>query len=394
MDAGGNITLILPDNDGIEDKLKDCQREIETFLLEKYHATLSIVMDYSLVIPVEEFGVGRYKELRKKIGMSLNRQKSCKFRYALTGRNMSTLDEPQLEGGLCPACGKHDRRTSGEDVLCPLCEGQKKLGGDLPDRDGGKYLVLSNIDNGGYEILKGYYLAVREEKKFPSGSTVWTLGKEKDVYPYWRINNYSSGKMFERIADEAVSEEGRGKRFLSYVKIDVDSLGTIINEGMNESEYSVSRFSTLSRTLHHFFNMHVYSLLSREFPDAYTVLSGGDDLFVILPWNRVFDFVSSLNNDFKAFAAENKEMHFSVGIVLSRPKEPFALMNERANEALDEKAKKYEGKNAISLFGETFSLTQLDAFMNDCDKFKSFVAADNNLKAPLSSGFVYRLYQC
>ena len=393
MDAGGNITLILPDNDGIEEKLKECQREIETFLLEKYHATLSIVMDYSLVIPIEEFGRGKYKELRKKIGKSLNRQKSCKFSLALGGR-ASVIDEVQLEGGLCPACGKHDKKRKEDDALCPLCEGQKKLGGDLPGReDKKKYLVLSEVNNGGYEIFKGYYLAVYEDNRFPQGSSIWTLGKEEDAYPYWRINNYSSGKMFEEIADEAVDEGGRGKRFLSYVKIDVDSLGSLINEGMDESEYSVSRFSTLSRTLHHFFNMHVYSLLSRKFKDAYTVLSGGDDLFVILPWNQALLFVSMLSSDFKAFAAGNKEMHFSAGIVLSRPKEPFALLNERANEALDEKAKKVDGKNAVSLFGETFSLTQLDDFLKDCDKFKSFIVTDENKNAPLSSGFVYRLYQ-
>ena len=409
MDAGGNITLVLPDWDGIEDKLRECQREIEIFLLEKYHATLSIVMDYSLVISVEEFGIGKYKDLRKRIGEKLNRQKGCKFRLALENRE-SVIEEEQLSGGLCPACGKHDRKTAGEDDLCPLCEAQKKLGGDLPDKDRREnYLVLSERDNKGYEILKGSYLSIVDERNIPSEGSVWTLGKEKNAFPYWRINNYSSGKMFEEMADSSV-EDGRGKRFLAYVKIDVDSLGNIINGGMNESEYSVSRFSTLSRTLHHFFNMHVYGLLSREFPDAYTVLSGGDDLFVILPWNQALDFVSRLNSDFRRFAAGNKEIHFSAGIVLSRPKEPFALMNERANEALDDRAKKYQGtnaisssegeqrkkepeKNAISLFGETFSLKNLEKFIEDCKTFKSFIITDDNKNAPLSSGFVYRLYQ-
>ena len=391
MDAGGNITLILPDNEEIEEKLRDCQREIETFLLEKYHATLAIVMDYSLVIPVEDFGVGKYKELRKRIGKSLNSQKSRKFRFALED-GKSIIEEKQLEGGLCPACGKHDRKTNGEDDLCPLCEAQKKLGGLLPDKEDGKYLVLSEKDRGGYEILKGWYLSVVEAKEIRPDDSAWTLGKSEDAFPYWRINNYTSGKMFDEMADSSI-EDGRGKRFLAYVKIDVDSLGTIINEGMNESEYSVSRFATLSRTLHHFFNMHVYGLLSREFPEAYTVLSGGDDLFVILPWNQALDFVLKLNGDFKAFASYNSEIHFSVGIVISKPREPFAFVNERANEALDDEAKKYPGKNAISFFGETFSLNKLAEFMEDCRTFKSFIASDDNRNGPLTSGFVYRLYQ-
>ncbi len=392
MDAGGNITLILPDNEGIEEKLRDCQREIETFLLEKYHATLAIVMDYSLVIPVEEFGVGKYRELRKKIGKSLNRQKSRKFLFALEG-GKSLIEEKQLEGGLCPACGKHDRKTNGEDDLCPLCEAQKKLGGLLPDKEDGKYLVLSKTARSGYEILRGWYLSVVDEKGIRPDDSVWTLGKSEDAFPYWRINNYTSGKMFDEMADSSIGKDGRGKRFLSYIKIDVDSLGSIINDGMNESEYSVSRFSTLSRTLHHFFNMHVYGLLSREFPEAYTVLSGGDDLFVILPWNQALDFVLKLNGDFRAFASSNSEIHFSVGIVISKPREPFAFVNERANEALDDEAKKYPGKNAISFFGETFSLNELEEFVADCRTFKSFIASDDNKNGPLTSGFVYRLYQ-
>ncbi len=392
MDAGDNITLLLPCNEEIKEKLRECQKEIEKFLLEKYHATLSVVMNYSYVVSIEEFGKGKYKELRKKIGISLNREKSQKFRFAIEGR-ASIIDEKQLEGGLCPACGKHDRRTNGEEDICLLCEAQKRLGGDLTEKESRNYLVLSQTDRCGYEILKGYYLSVVDKKSIPLGSSVWTLGKKRDACPYWRINNYTSGKMFEEIADESVSTDGKGKRFLAYVKIDVDSLGTIITNGMEESTYSVSRFSTLSRSLHHFFNMHVHTLLRCEFMDAYTVLSGGDDLFVILPWNQALAFVSRLNNDFRNFASGNEEIHFSAGIVLSRPKEPFAIINERANDALDNNAKKYEGKNAISIFGETFSLSRIDDLIRDCGIFKSFVACEDNRDGPLSLGFVHRLYQ-
>ena len=173
----------------------------------------------------------------------------------------------------------------------------------------------------------------------------------------------------------------------------MDSLGNIINKGMTEREYSVSRFSTLSRTLHNFFNGYVYSVLEMEYIHSYTVLSGGDDLFLIMPWNSALSFVSRLSGDFKKFVASNEKIHFSVGVVLAKEKEPFALVNEKANVALDEEAKKYDGKNAISYLGATFSLKELDRFIGECLCFKKFVYTKYNPQGPLTTGFVYRLYQ-
>ena len=387
MDAGGNITLLLPDTEEIVNELEKCQKEIELFLLEKYHATLSIVMDYSIVSNISDFGMGKYKKLRKEIGKSLNLRKSQKFRFAI-GEKGYVLDS--IPGSrVCEACGKHG---TGDDntELCILCQKQKKLGQDIPVKN----LMMLSFKEGDYEILPSLYLSFVDYLDYVNaGNSIWAMNSTYESYPAWRINNYTSGEDFEDLAANSVNKNGKGKPFLAYVKIDVDSLGQIINDGMNESEYSVSRFATLSRTLHHFFNMYVHSLLEKDYPHSYTVLSGGDDLFLIMPWNTALLFVQHLKQDFKMFCSNNPTLHFSAGIVIAKAKEPFAFVNDKVNFALDEKAKKFKGKNAISFMGVSFSLNDLDEFIDEYNTFRSFVQSEERPNAPLSTGFVYRLYQ-
>ncbi len=372
MDAGGNITLLLPDFNGLKDELEKCQKEIEKFLLEKYHATLSIVMDYSITADIKRFGMGEYKALRTEISKRLNAQKSRKFKLAI--EDVGYVLDSVPGSNVCTACGKHSAED--DEGLCILCEKQKELGQNIPVKN----LMVLSSDNGDYEVLPECYLSLAEYLDYDSKEeSIWALNDAFESYPVWRINNYTSGEDFEELAENAVGINGRGKPFLAYVKIDVDSLGRIINDGMRESEYSVSRFATLSRTLHHFFNMYVYSILEKDFPHSYTVLSGGDDLFLIMPWNSALPFVARLRNDFRVFCSNNSNFHFSAGVVL-------------ANRALDEEAKAEDGKNAVSFMGVTFPLYELDDFLSEYTTFRSYVQSDDEPDAPLSAGFVYRLY--
>lgn len=392
MDAGGNITMILPSSNGEEivNKLKKIEKRIEKFLLEKYHSTLSIVLDYSIVTRVEEFSRGRFMDLYKEIGKKLSEKKNKKFLSALEDYS-AFIDKDVQSSKVCEACGKHG--ADGEE-FCSLCKGQERIGGDIPNKF---FLRISSSDMRGYEILPNYYLSFTDDENLGDiESQYWNLEKgEISSYPKWRLNNYTPSEMdFKDISKKAVGADGYGKPFLSYIKIDVDSLGRIIQSGIRKEEYSVSRFATLSRSLHHFFNMYVYDKLKQEYPYTYTVLSGGDDLFVIMPWNKALKFIDELKNDFSSFVARNKELHFSCGVVIAKDTEPFALVNERANIALDEEAKEMDGKNAISYFGVTFKLDELDKFISDYKCLKERIQREEDTeKKPYSMNFIYRLYQ-
>lgn len=384
MDAGGNATFMLPEISGLSEKLRELQYNAEKFLLQKYYGTLSIVMDYSMTIAPSALGAGRFLEFFKSIGKKLSFAKNRKFYYALEkGDYVFDFD---LDKDVCPACGK---RGSGLNDLCHVCDEQFRIGKNLPVCN-----YLSIVTSEGIEVLPGVFIAMEKDlgdSHFKYDQT-WSFDSSNDLYPVWRINNYVPDVSdFEEIAEKAVSQDGFGKSFLAYLKIDVDSLGSLISTGLPENLYSISRYATLSRSLHFFFNEYVHDLLEMEYPDAYTALSGGDDVFVILPWNQAISLAERLRKDFQRFC-NNSELHFSAGIVIAKPKTPFAFMNSKANVALDDEAKAYPGKNAISYLGAVFSLNRLEKLSEDIRTLMGMIQKTDNSEGPISMGMLNRLY--
>lgn len=142
-----------------------------------------------------------------------------------------------------------------------------------------------------------------------------------------------------------------GIEALGILKADVDNLGLIFSCGLRRN--SISRLATLSRQMNSFFSIYLpFAMSSRDdFKNIYTVFAGGDDLFLIGPWNRIIDFATFLNDEFRKYACGNSEITISAGISLNKPGEPVRSISEMAEHAL-KKAKGNE-RNSITLFNET-----------------------------------------
>ena len=181
---------------------------------------------------------------------------------------------------------------------------------------------------------------------------------------------------FATIADMAT-----GDKRIGVLKMDVDNMGLIFSVGLepatetsgSESRFrSISRISTLSRQLSIFFNGIVATACEEVFRNwieasdwgkrvrqdntdvsniFYTVFSGGDDLFVVGPWDRIIELAVLLRSLFKDFTCHNPNVTISAGIFVCKPKYPIALAAEKAEAAL--KRSKNNGKNRITLLGET-----------------------------------------
>ena len=365
IDAGGKITLILPNFNGIDAILDEVHKKIEAFLLKEYFGTLSIVADYSLKVDSRYFLVAKknnsninFKELQRQIGFKLNRKKNNKFARVLSDVNY-VFEDFDLSGQVCVACGKHSCK---KENLCELCDKQVLVGKQLPHA---KYIVFSDNSNG-YELLPNEYVSFLTSEEEPLSTNAYSL-IEDNQYPTWWLNDYTpEDKTFEEIAACSVIEE-RGKEFLAYLKIDVDNLGKIVDKGFKDDSFSLSRYVSLSRNIHYFFNTYLSYLLKTKYPNAYTAISGGDDVFIILPWNQAIPLVSELQ-------------------------EPFSFVNKKANTALDGQAKEFEGKNCVSYFGVCFTPLQLKQFIKDFETFSSFISKDEKDGRPISMGLVYRLY--
>jgi CRISPR-associated protein Csm1 len=177
-------------------------------------------------------------------------------------------------------------------------------------------------------------------------------------------------KTFWHIANKALNldENGgglRGIEALGVLKADVDQLGLLFSCGLKPEQYTLSRLATMSRQLDWFFALYVpYRLkVDVRFADVYTVFSGGDDLFLIGPWNRMIELAIFLHERFEEYVCGNPEIHFSAGITLHKPHTPLGVLVSASEDAL-QSAKSAGHKSEdrkegyITLFSETLTWGQ------------------------------------
>ncbi|MGB9732266.1 type III-A CRISPR-associated protein Cas10/Csm1 [Calditerrivibrio nitroreducens] len=188
-------------------------------------------------------------------------------------------------------------------------------------------------------------------------------------------------KTFNHIARLALNPTDKPEKFigieaLGILKADVDNLGLVFACGLKRN--SLSRLATLSRKMDHYFSIYLPYLLGtqNEFKDIYTVFGGGDDLFLIGPWNKIIDFAMFINNKFNEYVCGNSQITISAGICISKPGEPVISISEKAEEAL-RKAKR-NGRNSITLFDESTSW----------DKFKRLDEIKDDIQKMVESKFI------
>ncbi len=194
-------------------------------------------------------------------------------------------------------------------------------------------------------------------------------------------------------------EFAEGDKKLGFFRADVDYLGLILSDGLRYNEfgteeiYTISRIATLSRMLDLFFagylnklaeEVSLYyvknaienykqrleklsvsekerkELLEKIYDEEekklkvgsliYTVYSGGDDLFVIAPYDLAIEFALKLREEFRRFTCENPEFGISGGIYIGRHDTPIHLV-AKFTEALEGKAKSQRlAKDMVAIF--------------------------------------------
>ena len=215
------------------------------------------------------------------------------------------------------------------------------------------------------KFINGYVPTYREEDL---NDDRLLAGKKSEAKKQDLINQLNEGapKTFGHIANKALNVRENGKGFcgieaLGVLKADVDQLGLLMSCGLKPERFTLSRLATLSRQLDWYFTLYLPHLLKTnpQFMDIYTVFAGGDDLFLIGPWNRVIELVGLLRQTFAEYVCHNQEIHFSAGISLHKPHTPLDKLAERAEAALGKSKTVDEGRrNRITLFSETVQWDQ------------------------------------
>ncbi|MBW1691495.1 MAG: type III-A CRISPR-associated protein Cas10/Csm1 [Deltaproteobacteria bacterium] len=232
-----------------------------------------------------------------------------------------------------------------------------------------KYWDLSNSLEGDLasdvskKFINGYVPkyseADREDERIPS-----EIGTHEEYQEVEQDIISGGPKTLEHIASMAknpTEEKGKfcGIEALGVLRADVDRAGLIMSCGLKPKRFTVSRLATLSRQLHYYFAVYLpYLFLSEtKFKDIYTIFAGGDDLFLIGPWNRIIDLSILLKDTFSDYACKNDCIHFSAGISIHKPQTPLDAMG-RISDTMLKKSK--EGRNRLTVFDETATWNQVE----------------------------------
>ena len=254
-------------------------------------------------------------------------------------------------------------------------EGSKEKGVVITRKEIGGYVpVYSENDENDDRFIEGRKTDRRKEEMIDQ----ILIGAPKTFH-----HLAASAKLPDESGDS--KSKYRGIEALGVLKADVDNLGLIFAVGLDPKLMSLSRLATMSRQMNAFFAMYVPHCLETmpEFSNIYTVFVGGDDMFLIGPWNRVADFAIFMKRRFGEYVCGNPDITISAGIGLHKPGEPLRIIAESAEEALE--SSKNGGRNRLTMFGETVTWEELDRLEDIRKKIELWLLNDG-----ISTGMLYR----
>ena len=405
MNSGGRFYLLLPNLSETKVVLAETQRFVDKWFLHELNGELALNLAWV------EFGdkgfeaggadEGGFGRVLEEVNHALNSRKQKRFTEALSsGRWLedSFIIDLSYEGKeSCVSCKKFPETKDG---LCTHCQRDREIGSELP---GAKYLAFFDSHEGHIPVL-GDSVAVWNH--IPTGSEpmkpylVMKLNDPDliDLARYPAASRYLAThvaladncakcqKAESSIATfECLAGRSRGEALLGFLKIDVDRLGETFVYGLKGKETSVdtiSRVSTLSRMLDIFFSGWVEHL-TREGQDFYTIFSGGDDLFLVGPWDKVVRIAGQIREDFAKFTG-NPTLTLSAGVVMARHNFPISSAARAGEEALEQSKK--EGRNRITVLRHTLTWDEWAMVEAECQRLYPLI------KLPeVPSAFLYNL---
>jgi len=432
LNAAGKFTLISPNTDSAKESIQKAEKIMNEWLIKNFYGQSSIGISYieascndfvSGKFPSLQKKLQDAVDRRKYLKFNIAELGGSVEGYLDSFNN--TLRHP-----LCPFCGKRpahkdagvEIKKGEKDFACKICRDHIHIGAHLVKEE--KLLVAEvDADIKGEKLLEpffgAYQISFDVEGKLghmaESGGLMkyWDIGIRKNgilsreiatkfingyVPKYEDEDNYDdrllvgkkkdetklelvesiredSPKTFLHIAKKALNftdkpREFNGVEAIGVLKADIDNLGLVFSQGIREERQTLSRLATLSRQINSFFTIYLPYFLSTDdrFKDIYTVFAGGDDLFLIGPWNRIIEFSALLNEKFKAYTCSNGDITLSAGISINKPNEPVLSLADKAENALHE-SKSKEKKNSITAFRETVTW---DDF-NELNKIKETI---------------------
>lgn len=440
IDSGGKFVLLLPCTPEVQNKMEILDGEIQSWFRNKFKGLLTMNISCSVKVTQQDFSIKYFQDKLDEVNEALQIKKLQKL-YKTFSKEGTIIDGnyDEREGKNCSLCNinvsdeeSSKKYTEGEIIETAICrecyEQINYIGKRLPDTN---YLIYANTaqNRDGISLFDSINLELSHDEpanlssiqhvECLSDSCNFARARLARHLPKLReeeLNDKNWSALFSEDEDHNVQsiEVGQPKTFnwialkskkvnkdneligrplLGFFKADVDNLGLIFSMGL-EKRLSPARLTSLSRMLNIFFSEYIVELASAEYPDIYSVFAGGDDLFMVGPWDQIIHFAVKVREQFRKYCAENPDITLSGGIFISKPRLPMRKAVELAEDYL-ESAKKYTSdkrqKDSLCILSETVSWQEITKLMELGDKFDR--AIDESKRTGFSTAFLYRLLE-
>lgn len=406
MNAAGQFVILSDYNDEISQKLLALKNEMETWLYNKYYASVSMGLSV-LACSIDDFNSSNFNLLLLKLLGEKEKSKATRFNliedkpYIFTDYYKHFTENSSK----CEYCGimpKKDNKFS----ACDNCLLYLQYGQNLRTS---KYLYIIKNENG--EFFNKYNISFYDKDKDTAFIRMHIDMQDKvdESYNYQDVIHYRSYvaidndviRSFSDIASYSIDKSGAN--ILAVLKADVDNLGLIFACGLSEKDsngkvtrgrLTFSRTNMLSRLIHNFFSYHLYMIMQKKKLNLYTVFAGGDDLFLVGRYDEVIKTAKILYDEFERFTNYNNEITISCGIGFYNDSSPVWFMAEDTESRL-ENAKHFRAKgqeksiikgNISLLYGEYKYATFLKEYAVFQEKIKYY---DKHID--VSHGLLYKL---
>lgn len=323
--AGGRFLLHSRLGDDWKSRVADQQAELDAWLLKSFGGEVS----FHLAAAPISGGRIPFRQLED----SLRYQRQQPLRHPLQSSNTWNDGEffTPAQGDIfrCPACLRTAPRLSPNEKTCEDCVLDASLGTVLA------HLHTPHLvrQTGGSLLIMGERFEVVESENH-DGVPIATM--------HWMPKDESGNPMdFDEIARRSSGD----RKWLGYLQIDADNIG----QHFRNIEGHPERTWVLSHFLQSFFCDGIQGMLSNRFPMVYPVYGGGDDVFLIGPWDQTLDPAVEIAEYFKR--ESNGQHTLSAGVALAKPSEHILTKAEQGRDAL--RKSKDAGRNRISAFGIT-----------------------------------------
>ena len=382
--GGGHFFLLAPLS--AESMLPVLREKITRKLLRHHGASLYLAVAGQQV-PANGFKIGQFPIYWSAMHRSLAQAKQQRYTELGEDLYVEVFAVPEIGGNpnqVCSVCGEDHRAVKGLDEdgegqskICTLCSSfDEQIGRRLPQA-AFVSLGLTQPQETEPGTAANALLEFGMKFKFLNSErdavdlknvervVLWALEDPQRAwpdspdYPTARMLRYTVNRIPQKTFDELQKQVSSGFQRLGVLRMDMDNLGTIFSDGFGtagdpNSCATLARLSTLSFQISLYFEGWVKKLCEAQNEKIYAVYAGGDDLFLIGPWDIMPGLALQIRSDFARFTAGHPGLHISGGMAFIDGKYPVYQAARDAEKAEKMAKNSSEEKNAFSFLGQAW----------------------------------------